>query len=162
MFSFSLPQVLPSRIPVQCMASMYAPLVLSLSCLLAPLVSADVTIYGLFGQTTADPGALRSGSAAAPSATAATTTSFVTVPGPPQYTELAAYNPIYMEPPAIPDPAPPLQFAIGVPTSAQLMNGLSIPQHGTFFGFSIEMSVANQLSEFDFDPVYCVGSLEHS
>lgn len=133
------------------MASMYAPLVLSLSCLFAPLVSADVTIYGLFGQTTADPGALRSGSAAAPSATAATTTSFVTVPGPPQYTELAAYNPIYMEPPAIPDPAPPLQFAIGVPTSAQLMNGLSIPQHGTFFGFSIEMSVANQLSEFHDD-----------
>ncbi|KAI0369504.1 hypothetical protein BV20DRAFT_967779 [Pilatotrama ljubarskyi] len=28
------------------------------------------------------------------------------------------------------------------------MNGLSIAQHGTFFGFSIEMSVANQLSAF--------------
>ncbi len=30
------------------------------------------------------------------------------------------------------------------------MNGLSVPQQGNFFGFSIEMSVANQLSEFPF------------
>ncbi|KAI0633080.1 glycoside hydrolase family 79 protein [Trametes polyzona] len=121
---------------------MYAPLVLSLTCLLAPLVHANVTVYGLFGQTTADPGALRSGTVSI-----ASTTSFVTVPGPPHYTELAAYNPIFMEPPPIPSPAPANQFAIGVPTSAQLQTGLSIPQHGTFFGFSIEMSVANQLSD---------------
>ncbi|KAI0830343.1 glycoside hydrolase family 79 protein [Trametes gibbosa] len=119
---------------------MYTSLLLSLSGLLAPLVSADVTIYGQFGRTTANPATQHSGTS-----TIASTTSFVTVPGPPHYTELAAYNPIYMLPPPIPSPAPATQFSIGVPTSAQLMNGLSIPQHGTFFGFSIEMSVANQL-----------------
>ncbi|EIW64921.1 glycoside hydrolase family 79 protein [Trametes versicolor FP-101664 SS1] len=128
---------------------MRAPL-LSLLCLFAPLVAADVTIYGLFGQTTADAATLRSGTATP----VASTTSFVTTPGPPQYTELAAYNPIYMEPPPIPSPAPPLQFSIGVPSSAQLMNALSIPQHGTFFGFSIEMSVANQLSETTLFPQF--------
>ncbi|KAH9851266.1 glycoside hydrolase family 79 protein [Lenzites betulinus] len=120
------------------MASMYTPLLLSLSTLLAPLVAANVTVYGQFGQTTVDP--LQSGTS-----TAVSTTSFVTVPGPPHYTEPAAYNNIYMLPPPIPSPAPATQFAIGVPTSAQLMTGLSIPQKGTFFGFSIEMSVANQL-----------------
>ncbi|KAH9886696.1 glycoside hydrolase family 79 protein [Cubamyces lactineus] len=119
---------------------MHAPLFFSLACLLVSIVNAKVTIYGMFGQTTANPDALRSGTASIQP-----TTSFVTVPGPPHYTELAAYNPIYMLPPAIPNPPPPNQFAIGVPTSAQLMNGLSIPQKGSFFGFSIEMSVANQL-----------------
>ncbi|KAI0651080.1 glycoside hydrolase family 79 protein [Trametes meyenii] len=121
---------------------MHASLLISLSCLLAPLVAAEVTIYGFFGQTTADP-AGQTGTTSA----VASTTSFVTTPGPPQYTELAAYNNIYMLPPPIPSPAPANQFAIGVPSSAQLMNGLSIPQAGTFFGFSIEMSVANQLSK---------------
>ena len=129
-------------VTVRCMAAMHAPLFFSLACLLAAAVNAKVTIYGMFGQTTANPDALRTGTAALEP-----TTSFVTVPGPPHYTELAAYNPIYMLPPAIPNPPPPNQFAIGVPTSAQLMNGLSIPQKGSFFGFSIEMSVADQLSK---------------
>lgn len=126
-----------------CMPSMYAPLV-ALSGLLAS-VRADVTIYGLTGQTTLAPvGGSGSSSSAAQ---LATTTSFVTTPGPPQYTGLAAYNPVYMVPPAIPDPPPANQFAIGVPSDGQLLPGLSVRQRGSFFGFSIEMSVANQLSE---------------
>lgn len=119
---------------------MHAPLV-ALSCLLAS-VRAEVTIYGLTGQTTL--AHLGPGSSSAP---LSTTTSFATTPGPPQYTGLAAYNPVYMVPPAIPSPAPANQFSIGVPSDAQLLPGLSVKQRGSFFGFSIEMSVANQLSE---------------
>ncbi len=126
------------------MVSMYYPLFALSTCLFASAVHADVTIYGLLGQTTAAP--VQTGTATGTTQQSATT-SFVTTHGPPQYTELAAYNNIYMEPPAIPNPPPANQFAIGVPTDATLMNGLSIKQSGTFFGFSIEMSVVNQLSE---------------
>ncbi|KAI1796295.1 glycoside hydrolase family 79 protein [Ganoderma leucocontextum] len=122
------------------MPNMYAPLVALSSCLLG-LVQAQVTIYGLTGQTTLAP--VVSGSVS--SASGPSTTSFVTAPGPPQYTGLAAYNPVYMVPPPIPSPAPANQFTIEVPSDATLMNGLSVPQQGNFFGFSIEMSVANQL-----------------
>ncbi|KAI1787401.1 hypothetical protein LXA43DRAFT_712585 [Ganoderma leucocontextum] len=128
------------------MANMYYPLLaLSASCLFPSLVRADVTIYGLFGSTTAAP----IQSAGASTSTAATTT-FVTTSGPPSYTGLAAYNPVYYAPPAIPSPAPANQFAIGVPSDQTLLSGISIPLPGTFFGFSIEMSVANQLSESSF------------
>ena len=128
------------------MANMYYSLLaLSASCLFPTLARADVTIYGLFGSTTAAP----IQSAGASTATAPTTT-FVTTAGPPSYTGLAAYNPIYYEPPAIPSPAPANQFAIGVPSDQNLLSGISIPLPGTFFGFSIEMSVANQLSESSF------------
>lgn len=121
---------------------MYAPLV-ALSFCLVTLAQAEVTIYGLTGQTTLAP--VLSGSVT--SANGPLTTSFVTTPGAPQYTGLAAYNPVYMVPPPIPSPAPANQFTINVPSDATLMNGLSVPQQGNFFGFSIEMSVANQLSE---------------
>lgn len=114
--------------------------------LLASMTAAKVTVYGPLGQTTIAPTA--TGSASGTDSTASTTTSFVTTHGPPQYTGLAAYNPVYMLPPAIPnDPAPSTAITITVPNSATLMNGLSIPQKPTFFGFSIEMSVATQLSE---------------
>ncbi|KAI0750899.1 glycoside hydrolase family 79 protein [Daedaleopsis nitida] len=118
--------------------SMYAPL-LVLSSLLD--IARGVTVYGLTGQTTIDP--LATGTTTT-SSTAATT-SFVTTSGPPQYTGLAAYNPIYMIPPAIPDPAPANQFSVQVPSDVQHLNGVSIQIPGSFFGFSIEMSVANQL-----------------
>ncbi|KAI0702809.1 hypothetical protein C8T65DRAFT_262289 [Cerioporus squamosus] len=130
------------HIPVQCMVSMYYPLIALSTTLFASAVHADVTIYGLLGQTTAAP--VQTGTATGTTQLTATT-SFVTDHGPPRYTELAAYNPIYMEPPAIPNPPPANQFAIGVPSDATLMNALSIKQSGTFFGFSIEMSVVNQL-----------------
>ena len=125
------------------MVSMYYPLLALSTCLLASAVHADVTVYGLLGQTTAAP--VQTGTATTQTSA---TTSFVTTHGPPQYTELAAYNNVYMVPPAIPSPPPANQFAIGVPSDAALMNGLSIKQSGTFFGFSIEMSVVNQLREF--------------
>ena len=114
---------------------------LSLLSLLTTLSTAEITIYGPQGQTTLGP----LGSVSTVTTQTQTTTSFVTTAGPPQYTGLAAYNPIYMFPP---DP-PPLDGMpqMSIPNSAQLQNALSIPQQPTFFGFSIEMSVATQLSE---------------
>ncbi len=62
------------------------------------------------------------------------------------YTGAAAYNPTVLNAPPIPDPLPPMQFGI------QLQNGgttgVSIVQSGSFVGFSIEMSVANQAREY--------------
>ena len=61
------------------------------------------------------------------------------------YTGAAAYNPTVLNPPAPPNPAITTNFAI------QLQNGgtpgASISQIGSFFGFSIEMSVVNQVCE---------------
>ena len=128
---------------LDCTPSMYASLLVFSASLLG-LASADVTIYGLTGQTTVDPELALGGSTYVPEPT---TTSYVTTHGPPQYTGLAAYNPVYMYPPAIPEPPPANQFAIGVPNDAALMEGLSVRQQGNFFGFSIEMSVVNQLSK---------------
>ncbi|RDB17658.1 Beta-glucuronidase [Hypsizygus marmoreus] len=58
------------------------------------------------------------------------------------YTGAAAYNPTVLNPPPVPSPFNS-QFNI------QLQNGgtpgVSIPQEGSFLGFSIEMSVANQV-----------------
>ncbi|KAK0192626.1 hypothetical protein F5146DRAFT_1136454 [Armillaria mellea] len=88
---------------------------------LAGIVRSQVTVHYILGQepfatTTADPSV---------------------------YTGLNAYTPIVLNPPPPPDPAPATAFFI------QLVNGgtpgASIPQPGQFFGFSIEMSVANQV-----------------
>lgn len=58
------------------------------------------------------------------------------------YTGAAAYNPTTLNPPPVPNPFN-TQFVV------QLQNGgtpgVSIKQNGSFFGFSIEMSVANQV-----------------
>ncbi|KAI0742963.1 hypothetical protein C8Q80DRAFT_945234 [Daedaleopsis nitida] len=82
------------------MASMYYPLLALSSCLLASTVHAEVTVYGLLGQTTAAP--VQTGAATSTTPT----TTFYTDHGPPRYTELAAYNPVYLEPPVIPNPPP--------------------------------------------------------
>ena len=125
---------------------------LSLVSLLATLSTAEITIYGPQGQTTLGP----PGSVSTVNTQTSTTTSFVTTAGPPQYTGLAAYNPIYMLPP---DP-PPLDGMpqMSIPNSAQLQNALSIPQQPTFLGFSIEMSVATQLSECPDIRYYILGA----
>jgi len=60
------------------------------------------------------------------------------------YTGAAAYNPTILTPPPVPS-----DLATSFPI--QLVNGgtpgVSIPQAGQFFGFSIEMSVVNQVRE---------------
>ncbi|KAK0243051.1 glycoside hydrolase family 79 protein [Armillaria nabsnona] len=58
------------------------------------------------------------------------------------YTGAAAYNPTVLNAPPIPDPLPPMQFGIQLQNGGTM--GVSIVQSGSFVGFSIEMSVANQ------------------
>jgi hypothetical protein len=60
------------------------------------------------------------------------------------YTGAAAYNPTTLVAPPPPGPqALPTQLAIQLPNTVP--PGASIPQNGSFFGFSIEMSVVNQV-----------------
>jgi hypothetical protein len=80
-----------------------------------------VTVYYAPGQTP-----LASGSAAAAA-----------------YTGAAAYNPTTLIPPPVPTQKPPMQFDIGLKKGET--NNLSIKQSGSFVGFSIEMSVVNQV-----------------
>lgn len=61
--------------------------------------------------------------------------------------QLAAYNDTVLNPPPIPDPRPGTAFTLVLPESRDGVYGLSIPQQGAFLGFSIEMSVINQLRE---------------
>jgi hypothetical protein len=69
------------------------------------------------------------------------------------YTGAAAYDSTVLNAPAIPNPAPPTQPSIQLFSSNTSQGGLSIPLHGSFFGFSIEMSVVNQVRESD--PIFC-------
>ncbi|KZP33173.1 glycoside hydrolase family 79 protein [Athelia psychrophila] len=47
--------------------------------------------------------------------------------------------------PDLPSPLPPTQFTLQLGASNATQNGLSMPIPGTFYGFSVEMSVANQI-----------------
>ncbi len=67
------------------------------------------------------------------------------------FTGLAAYDPTVLIPPPVPNPPPPNNFDIRL---ANGIPGLSIPQNGNFLGFSIEMSVINQVREFAFSYAY--------
>ena len=60
---------------------------------------------------------------------------------------LAAYNNVTLQAPALPDPMPSLDFGIQLLNNAQDVTGLPVPQKGSFMGFSIEMSVVDQVSE---------------
>ncbi len=62
-------------------------------------------------------------------------------------TTLAAYDARILNPPPLPNPLPANAFGIQLPAQASGMNGLSIPQSGAFYGFSVEMSVVTQVSE---------------
>ncbi|KAJ7697029.1 hypothetical protein B0H17DRAFT_1197758 [Mycena rosella] len=59
------------------------------------------------------------------------------------YTGAAAYNPTTLLPPPVPSPAPPSTFTLALPSGVP--PGASIAQGGDFVGFSIEMSVSNQV-----------------
>ncbi|KAG5638703.1 hypothetical protein H0H81_010928 [Sphagnurus paluster] len=59
-----------------------------------------------------------------------------------EYTGPAAYNPTTLVPPPVPSPFN-TQFTLQLQNGGT--NGLSIPVDGAFLGFSIEMSVANQV-----------------
>lgn len=65
------------------------------------------------------------------------------------YTGAAAYDPTILNAPGIPNPAPPTQPTIQLFSSNTSQSRLSIPISGSFYGFSIEMSVVNQVRESD-------------
>ena len=58
------------------------------------------------------------------------------------YTGAAAYNPTTLAPPPVPTNPPAPQFGIQLGANPV---GASIPIPAGFFGFSVEMSVANQV-----------------
>ena len=64
----------------------------------------------------------------------------------PNFTSGAAYDKMVLTPPAVPNPAIPMQVSIQLPSSGGFQN-MSPPANGGFMGFSIEMSVANQVCE---------------
>ena len=63
-------------------------------------------------------------------------------------TTLAAYNDTVLNPPPLPSPLPPTTLDLELSAVASAVSGLSIPQSGSFFGFSVEMSVVTQIREF--------------
>lgn len=64
------------------------------------------------------------------------------------YTGLAAYDTRILDPPPLPEPRPPTQFGIQLSATSNNVQGLSIPLSGAFYGFSVEMSVVTQVSEY--------------
>lgn len=93
-----------------------------------------VTVYGQEGMTI-------------PSAIAATETSTATAnPDLDWISNYDAYNTVTLTAPTLPTPVPSA-FAVTVQNSASNVQGLGIQQRGDFMGFSIEMSVVQQVSE---------------
>ncbi|KAJ6566783.1 hypothetical protein B0H19DRAFT_1138577 [Mycena capillaripes] len=92
-------------------------------CLLSPLLigfaAAEITVYQANNQA-----------------------AFTTAPGA-TYTGVAAYNPTSLVPPPLPTPAVLTNIPVNLLNSGT--PGLGVKQKGSFFGFSIEMSVTNQV-----------------
>lgn len=68
-----------------------------------------------------------------------------TTPALPTYTAASAFDPTNLVAP--PAPSPPIQTQFPVQLFSGGMANLSIPQSGAFVGFSVELSVANQVCE---------------
>lgn len=62
------------------------------------------------------------------------------------YTGAAAYDPTVLTPPPVPSGLT-TQFGIQLSSSSATVQGLSIPQRGSFMGFSIEFTVVNQICQ---------------
>lgn len=61
---------------------------------------------------------------------------------------LAAYDTTVLTPPPVPNPPPASAYTLNLQRNAAQVNGLSIPHvGGSFWGFSIEMSVVGQVCE---------------
>lgn len=74
-----------------------------------------------------------------------------TLPPGATYTGLPAYDPTVLNPPPIaPIPGP---YSLQLTNDVNAVGGVSIPLNGSFYGFSIEMSVVNQIRESTQRPV---------
>ncbi|KIY53575.1 glycoside hydrolase family 79 protein [Fistulina hepatica ATCC 64428] len=60
-------------------------------------------------------------------------------------TTYAAYNDTLIAPPSVPHPGPATAFTLNIQYTNTSVSGLGVPVHGSFWGFSIEMSVMNQV-----------------
>ena len=63
------------------------------------------------------------------------------------FTPNAVYDPKQLQAPPLPGTLPPTAFTLSLAASNNSMQGLSMPIPGTFYGFSVEMSVSNQIRE---------------
>jgi hypothetical protein len=61
------------------------------------------------------------------------------------YTAHAMYDPTNLNPPPLPVPPPATQFSLTLQATSAQQGGLSQAVSGTFWGISVEMSVANQV-----------------
>ena len=91
-----------------------------------------VTVYGVQGPMQQTPGV------GAATATSNAAIGVYTAP---------AFNTVVLQPPPVPEPPIPTQFGLSLQTSASNVQGLSIPQSGAFYGFSVEFSVVNQVGK---------------
>jgi hypothetical protein len=107
---------------------MHLQLIRSLLPLFFGAVQATVTVYGPYGTFGLSDTATATVSGAAAN-----------------YTGAAAYNPTVLNAPPVPDPKP-ANFDLHLQNGG--MQGLSIALPNGFFGFSVEMSVANQVREW--------------
>ena len=105
---------------------------LLLPALLATYASAQVTVYKPVQQVIFN----GVSSAASSSVTAAAAS----------YTGAAAYNTTQLQPPAVPNP--PINTTIDIALTSGALPVMSLAQNGGFFGFSIEMSVVNQMCKY--------------
>jgi hypothetical protein len=110
----------------QILPNMRYSVITSILPLCVDLAYASVTVYNNYGVSGAE----------------ATSTSTA-------YSGYQAFNPLVLDPPPVPSPAPSTKFALPLKNGDQ--SGLSIPQNGSFFGFSIEFSVTNQIGQCIFN-----------
>lgn len=108
--------------------------IIGLGCL--STAQASVTVYGQIPLAQASTASVSGTSSGVSSAAAAS------------YTGSAAYDPTILVAPDPPSPAPAMQFTIELQSATASVQGLSIPQAGTFYGFSVEFSVINQVCEY--------------
>ena len=119
------------------------PVLSMLHCLVSLLIlptlfgsaNAAVTVYGVGGAQ--NPTGSQSGSLP------------VSTLGSTEWTSaLGAWNNVQLQAPPLPVPLPPTAFTVALANQAQHVTNLSIPQRGDFYGFSIEMSVVEQVSKW--------------
>jgi hypothetical protein len=117
--------------------------VLSLLASTFGLISAQYTIYQPHQQV------IFGGNNSYNTATSTTT-------GTAAYTGFAAYDTTALQPPPPPNPPITLNQFVQLYSGGIMMDGLSIPHTGAFFGFSIEMSVVSHVCTYTVSRSLCL------
>lgn len=112
-------------------------ILLAITCFLSLVSCSILTVYNVQGP-------IAIGSTTASSDAAVETALYDPPYG--SYGGYAAYNPIVLAPPPVPSSLS-TKYDLVLPGSATDVHGLSIPQSGSFLGFSVEMSVVTEVGE---------------